>query len=568
MPSPGRDVPVIAALTNLGAFLDPKSLLEEKLGAELASALDLQRPFDALMFKGLKDDPQFVVSVGVEDVPAFAAHTAKELSLVRLSPGRFRVKKVSAGDEPFKCEVWQGVSAVGARLICAGSEQLIELCGAFLVSPERVNAKTPNVHFEIPHEAIAHVMRDLGKQEKVEGPTKTPEQLGREEAMALFDAVQSMATDVTLQEKSVEVSMQVEMKPSNSLFASLVAGKPGPHPLVANAFWNLPPDSDLALYGEGVDEQALRDAWRKVAPQIYAFGIDEKAAKPGQMEDFSRLVESAFIRAGRWELAYGQDLNASANTIDGAAGKLKDKPSKASAPADLVRANQQVSGWTVLGLEIGDRDAIAAVRAAIAAGNKIPSRKDTHADAEDRTNTKDQEKPLKHPEKLPKGAVHLFEQVIPNKKYVAKEGHPAALPSTFHVVAVQQSGQLWVSIANDEDTAVQRLSQVLAPDTQQSLGGDTELKALAITPPSAIGFATIEGVVALGLSLDTIEELESAQKSLQNLLSSPHKGGTRMPIWVTADGTSTRRIALHVKLPADAIADMLHLSVSELAGDR
>jgi len=593
LPSPGQDVPVVAALTNLGAFLDLNELLEQRFGAELAATIELQRPFDLLAFKGANDDVSIAAGIGVEDVPAFAAHVAKDFTLARMSAGRFRLvpvgtgrterrryrflSKTGAGDgDEQHCEVWQGGTGVGARLICGSSERVLELSGPFLLSPERVNAKTSNLHLEVPHDFIAGTMRDLAKKDEGQADgTKSAseragEKLGQDEAFAMFNAMQSLSFDVTLKQSSIEVSEQLELSGVNGFLTSLIAGRTGPHPLVPSAFWSLPADSDFAFYGEGIDEHALREAWRKLAPQLYALAVDEKAAKPGQTAEFSRLVEEAFLHAGSWELAFGDDLSASAALVDDAASKLKAKPPKMGAhepPIELARANQKIPAWALIGVEIGDRDEIAAIRAVITAGDKLPTLKDSGSESEQRSHEKSREQPLKHPGKLPKNSVHVVFETVPNKKYVPKDGHAPALPLTQHLVAVQQNGQLWAAISNDEDLAVKRLGQILSPDAAQSVGADAELKSLSLPQPAALGYLTIAGAVGFFLSLDTPDELTSAQKSLSAVLSSPHKGGTRLRGWLTADGSSPRKLALHVSVPADAIADLLHLSLSSLADD-
>ena len=585
VPTPDKDVPVIGALTNLGAFLDLKSMLEQRLGHALTSALDLGRPFDVLAFKGVSDDDTRVAaSVGVEDVPAFAAHTQKGYSLARLSAGRYRLVKIGAGDEPFKCELWQGAPAVGARLICANFEPEIELAGPFLISPERVNAKTASVHLEIPHEFIVSALRDLEKKDADEvdanasAARRAGEKLGHDEAFGMFNAIQSTSFDLTLHDDSVEVSQQLEIGPADGFLARMLAGRAGPHPLVPNAFWSLPSDSELALYSEGIDEPALRDAWRKLAPRLMAMSVDPKAAKPGQADEVSRLFEEAFIHAGALEIAYGQDLDADATTVFDVAERLKQKPPKAGVqqPPELASASRKLSGWIVFGAQTGERDEIAAIRAAVAAGNKLPTLKDPDSESSQRTHEKFSERPLKRAGKLPKGAVHLVIESTPNKKYkptrikpkndAAPESPP--LPSTYHLVAVQQNGQLWAALANDEGVAVRRVSQVLEPESQQSLGADPALKALAGTAPAALGFATTAGLVGASLSVNSLTDLANAQRRLNNMMSSPYKGGTRMPAWLTSEGNAPRRIALHVALPAHALADFLHFSLPELDGDK
>src|ERR1700761_5261637 len=102
------------------------------------------------------------------------------------------------------------------------------------------------------------------------------EKLGHDEAFGMFNAIQSTSFDLTLHDDSVEVSQQLEIGPADGFLARMLAGRAGPHPLVPNAFWSLPSDSELALYSEGIDEPALRDAWRKLAPRLMAMSVDPK----------------------------------------------------------------------------------------------------------------------------------------------------------------------------------------------------------------------------------------------------------------------------------------------------
>jgi hypothetical protein len=228
---------------------------------------------------------------------------------------------------------------------------------------------------------------------------------------------------------------------------------------------------------------------------------------------------------------------------------------------------QKLGGWFVLGLEDQAGTLLPALRHALLVGSKDwPRRKDAKPDTSSPTAEDIAESPLKSARGLAPGAVHFVRHVRPNPRYVAPAdgSKPAPPPSTQHFIAVPEGGQLWISYARDEAAATERLRVLLAAQADKGLGADRELRALAVTPPSALGYLSIAGFVALSLSANSEAEIHKGKQLLSNLLFVPSKGEAHVPVWLNTeggDGGATRRVTLTARLPAAVLVDLMDLAM-------
>jgi hypothetical protein len=396
------------------------------------------------------------------------------------------------------------------------------------------------------------------------------EELGRDFVKQTTDGMDALAWDLTLHEKYVELAQEIRFEQSDALFSLLLSGRAGAHPAVPDAFWRLPADSALAMYSEGAEPTPLRKAWAETVPRFLSAMNADVEVTAAQNRELEQALVGTLFRGGAWEFAYGQDLKHAAAAVD-----EPPKPSHAQSgkhtkeQLKLQQFRDQLNPWFVLGLEDDPSQLLEALRRGVKISTQtLPPKKGGKAKPTPSPAVEHfSEAPLTSPSALPAGAVHYVLRTEPNKKYVppADGSKPAALPSAVHLIAVPEGGQLWVCVARDEATAVNRLRALLAAPPNQGFGADPTLRGLAATPPAGLGVATIAGFI--GLTLSTKQDYGDARRALSNLFASPAKGETRMPVWVTATGggKTPRRIAYHARLPPGAIADLLHFAVAGMS---
>lgn len=574
VPAPGRDIPLLGTLLGVGSTFDPTEVLNNKLGPTLSRTVDLSKPVD-LTTSGLGDGPvRIVLAAGIVDPAGFLSRVSADFQLVHAAQGRFRlVPKVKPRPGALSCELWHAAEPVGARLVCATHTELIEQQGEFLMAAARTRVDRSNFHAELPGQAAQDLLRksaaqQASKRRAAEDPSTAAGRAMGEQWIADWVRDSSgFSWDLTLRRDSVEISQEMSFSRSDSLFSTALAGRAGAVKPVPDAFWQMPNDSDIALYWEGAEPEPMR---KQAASMVHAVRLAMEAngefeSPPDKLEQFEATVASLCFRGGALEFAYGRDLNQAARALNEAAKQALDRgPRAGSAEPALKKAQAQLGAWGLLGIEDDARAYLQALRDALrfAAEKAQPSpKKGAKPSTPSPSKLEFVEVPLPSSSGLPAEALHVVVRSQPNPKYLAAKTRPAPpVPSAYHVIAAPDSSQhLWLAIASDEALALAKLRAVLHPEPAKTLGVSEELRQLAKLPLAGLGFASLAGVNGFGLSAESKDKVRASRFALKRLWGLPKHGSTRMPLWITRNqsGAGQRRIAYNVRLAPAAIADLL-----------
>jgi len=573
VPAAGRDIPLLGTLMGLGSMLDPSEVLANKLGASLSRAVDLSRPMD-MTVSGIDDGPvRLALVAGIANLNVFLEQIRTDFRVVHQARGRWRiVPQQKPAPDTLGCELWHAPKPVGARLVCATSPELIEAQGEFFMAAARTSVDRANFHAELPGAAAQFALKKGAEEEdrKQAGIKEDPgdsaaRAMGRKFVTDFARDLSGISWDLTLQRDSVEISQVIGFSQAESLLSTSLSGRVGSPKPVPEAYWHLPSDSDLSLYSEGAEPGPMR---RLVASGIQtlmaAAAADNEFEVPAAvMDQMGQIMGSLLLRGGAFELAYGQDLDRAERALSEAAEHAADRgPRSGSADPALKKAQAQLGGWAVLGLEDDSHAYLQALREALrlaADKTKYPRKKGAKATPPSPSKHSFRELPLSPAAGLPAAALHLVVRSEPNPKYVAAKGkEPALPPSAYHVIAVPDAAQhVWLAISSDEAVALARMRAVLTPDPEKTLGKSAELKQLAKQPLAGIGFATFAGVSGLSLSAESKAKVLESRETLKNLWALPKRGATRIPIWITRaqSAKGERRIAVNLRLTPDAIGD-------------
>ena len=573
VPAPGRDIPLLATLLGVGSF-DPSEVASGKLGQALSRAVDLSKPVD-LTTSGLDDGPMRVaLAAGIIDLDTFLGQVSDEFDVVHKSQGRWQlVPKAKARPGAFGCELWHAARPVGARLICATRAELIEQQGEFLMAAARTRVDRSNVHAELPGKAAQDLLRQSSAQQASKRDAAEDSAYAAGQAMGeqwISDWVRDssgFSWDLTLRRDSLELSQEMGFSRSDSWFSTALAGRVGLAKAVPDAFWQLPNDSDAALYFEGAEPEPMR---RQAASLIHELRVamdtnDEFESPPEKLDQFEHTLTRLSLRGGAFELAYGRDLNRAARALDEAEGHAADRgPRSGSLDPALKKAQAQLGAWGLLGIEDDSRAYLQALRDALRFATdktQYPRKKSEKPPSPSPSSWYFGEVPLAASAGLPADALHFVVRSEPNPKYLASKAKPAApAPSAYHVIAVPDAAQhLWLAVASDEALALAKLRALLSPEPAKTLGASAELRQLAKQPLAGLGFVTLAALNGFGLTAESKDKVRSSRNVLKQLWGLPKRGSTRMPIWITrAQGSGgQRRIAYDVRFTPDAIADLL-----------
>ncbi|HEY3252889.1 MAG TPA: hypothetical protein VGJ91_03040 [Polyangiaceae bacterium] len=574
--APGRDMPLLATLLGVGSLLDPSEILNRKLGP-LARSVDLSKPID-MTVSGL-DDGQVRIALagGIAQPDKFVAEVRQDFRIVHQGLGRWQLlPKAKPARDALSCELWQAAEPIGARLVCASQAALLEQQGEFFLAAARTSVDRANFHAELPGSTVKLALQKGAEQEarkyqasgtKDDEATRAGRALGRKLVDELAVDLSGISWDLTLRRESLEISQVVGFARTHSLLSASLSGQKGAERPVPESFWQLPSESDFALYSEGAERDSLQ---KFGAPWIQALRsasqADNEDELPSALLDrVEHALDSLLLRGGGFELAYGRDLERAAQTLKEAAEHATDRGARSgSADPALKKAQAQLGGWALFGLEDDSRAYLQALRDALSLAadkTKYPRKKAAKAPQPSPTKLEFRQSPLPAAAGLPPDSLHVVVSSEPNPKYLASKAQPAPPPpSSYHLIAVPDTARhLWFSLSPDEALALARMRAVLAPESAKTLGASAELRQLAKQPLAGIGFATLAGLSELSLSAESKSKVLDSRRTLKGLLALPKRGSTRMPIWITRAkfGNDERRIAINLTLTPDAIGDLL-----------
>src|SRR6478736_292553 len=583
VPAPGRDIPLLATLLGVGEMFDPNEVLSNRLGPALSRTVDLSKPVD-LTTSGLDDGVRILLAAGIFDANTFLSQVSDEFQLVHKSQGRWQlVPKAKASGERLSCEVWHGAEPIGARLLCATDAALIAQQGEFLMAAARSSVNHSNFHAELPGKAAQNLLRKTAAEQEQKHASAGDEDAGSRAGRAMGERwiadwvrdSSGFSWDLTLRRDSVELSQEISFSRADSLLSTSLSGRAGAVKPVPEAFWQLPNDSDGALYWEGAEPEAMRRQGVSLIHEMrVAFDSDDEYENPpAKLDEMERILGRVALRGGAIELAYGRDLNQAARVLNEAAERASQRgPKSGSADPALKKAQAQLGGWGLIGIEDDARGYLQALRDALkleADKTHYPLKKGAKASAPSATHNYFAQVPVPASAGLPADALHLVIRSEPNAKYVASKAKPPApAPSVYHLIAVADSAQhLWMVLACDEALALTRLRAVLSPEPAKTPGSSDELRQMAKQPVAGLGFATLAALNGFGLSADSKADVLSSRNALKQLWGLPKHGATRMPLWITrvqaGANAGQRRLADNTRLNPDAIADLLAVFMAQ-----
>ncbi len=524
--SPARDLPILAQLLPvdekvLTLLANPERSLMVLAGDEVAAAVDLSQPLDALAGVGHADKGKFALAF------ATRPEAREQLSLSRVARGRYTIEE-PAGRMFAACELWELPPPTGGRIVCGGSGAALRELGPDLVhhTTRRTNAA---FRVEIGGRAYRAILTQaLAEQGDVDAALppahRSGAELGRKWTATVLGG-ERIGFDLTLADRSIELAIDLGFRSvEEPMFASFLAAAATAGPL-PRAYSALPDDSHLrgALAGlEAATGRALRD---EGVLQMLAALEEDLVVTSVQHGELQRATMGVVPERLRGVFAVGQDLDA--------AHRLLARPNQpGNASKELEQA---LAGWMVLGVEAEPNVYLPAVRefvrvanyrfpekAAVASGANLngpilppPSR---------RTDSTLKQRAV--PKGLPAGTMHLVDEVRPNPLYkpVGPDALPPVRPYDRHIFVVPDTGVVWVVAARKEAEALSRATQLL----------EKSAASAAQAPSGAVLLAelSLAGVIAQTVDVETRSQRERARATFRRLSQLPAGGRTGIPLWL------------------------------------
>jgi|GEM_PF-851364 len=580
-----------------------RSLTDDAVG----DSVDMSQPVDAagvLIGGGRSAKPSIAISVAVRSFDEAKAKLSTRHKLTPSKNGAFVVEGIGRaasnerGRSPVDEDEEEGETCAlapaigGARLVC-GEREAIDLLTPYLTRGTPKLSWPSDVHMEVRfgplREPLTQVRASLPFLARSLLGTSSPALRALVDASVneLVDFVSDatrMTIDAQLADAGATATMKLDYATSKSLLAQLATSKPERADVPPPAFFHLPADTDLAVYGKGSDPK-LFDRPRELLGNAFI----ETGAGAGMPEEERKavreLVVDRMLALFNGPLVYGKGFDAAA--LDKALAATKSvKAGDLAAQDEAERlVAEQVVGWHLLQVT----EPVTKVGPILKDWANLWNRPSFAKWAKQQAGAKmlAQMRVVAGTSgvPLPNQTVHL-EIVMPRADLEEAPAPPTAAtrpgakpgpaaqagsaakvkkiprkPVVLHVFAVPDQGGTWIGFGLDGKLVAQRAAAALstAPDAT-TLGKTPAADPLRDVRANGAWLATLKGFLVF-TALD-----HGARSPYAALASLPNKGVTPMALTFVSQGPSPAAAAGSAvstfKVPRGAIEDLIRVALT------
>ncbi len=577
----------------------------------VAESVDLSQPIDgAVSLGGGVRDPRPLIAVSVA-VRSFDDAKAKLSAKHKLTKGkngqlwvegigraaasdrgRSKEKGEDDGDDEGDSCVLAHASS-GARLVC-GERDAVDVLSPYLTRTVPRQTWPSDIHVEV---TLAAIREPLG-QVRAALPMLARSMLGGSSpALAkLIDAGVNELVDVVgdtgrltldsqLGDSGVQATVKVDYIKAQSFVAQLATSSAQRADVPPPAFWHLPSDTDMALFGKGSDPKLFAHP-KELLGNVFLEATEGAGMPEPERKAVRELVVDRMLSLFTGPLVYGKGYDATA--LDKALANVRAaKPGDLAARDEAERiAAEQVLGWHLVQVN----EPITKVGPILKDWSQLWNRPAFSKWAKQQSSAKMLATmrivPAPAGVTLPKDAVHLeivmprpdLEEMPavapppPQTRAPSKNAPPTPAPTVkvkkiprkpvvLHVIAVPDQGGTWLGVGLDAKLLAQKAAASLssAPDTT-TLAKLPGTEALREAKANGAWFATLRGLLvytALG---------HGSRTPFSTVASLSAKGATPILLTFVSQGPSQAAPAgsavATFKLPRAAIEDIVKIAMS------
>jgi hypothetical protein len=576
----------------------------------VADVVDLSQPIDgaiALAGSGRNTKPLVAVSVAVKSFDDAKAKLGAKHKLTPGKNGQLLVEGVGRSDvskrgrreddeddDAESCLLAPASS--GARLVC-GERDATDALSAYLTRTVPRQTWPSDIHVEVTLNAVREPLMQVRQALPVLARSMLGSSspalaelvdAGVNELVNVVNDTGRMTLDAQLTDSGMQATMRVDYQKAESLTARLATSNPQKAGAPPAAFWHLPADTDVAVYGKGSDPK-LFDRSRELIGNVALESTEAAGMAEPERKAVRELVVDRLLGLFTGPLVYGKGYDAAAVERAFAAHNTT-KPGDLAAKAAAERVlSEQVLGWHLLQVTEPISKVGPVLKDWAQLWNRPAFTKWAKQHASAKMLAQMRIAPAPAGVALPSGTVHLeitmpqpdLEEMPlpappptppragqgkgtppkPATQPVAKVKKVARKALVLHILAVPDQGGTWIALGLD--------AKLLAQKAAASLSSAPEAATLATTP----GVEALRDVKANGAFLATVRgflvftALEHGSRSPYGLLGQlPAKGNT--PVVVTfvsqppsASAPGGSALAT-LKLPRAAIEDIVRIGMS------
>lgn len=532
MGRPGRDLPVLSYLlppTNPFAqiFAAPRAALANSIGATLAEVVDLDGP---LVVAFTRDDRYCAAFAAIPE-ERLDPTTTRELRRTPLADGIERLE-VGVPNPSMACGIVS--EGVQRRLVCAPDLKLLEETGRFLARLTSEDTSGASLR-------MVALRNWTGAFRAAASPGESEaHRLGAETALAYARDMERAALELKLTEASVELTLDQDFRGLTSPLTTLWRAG-AVEQRVPDELWNLPLDSDLAVFVGRRDPVAVRASLR---PYLGALVPDTATPDKHDTERFERivqLVEQLGLSGAPLVYALGVDREALARRLTAA-------PSDPELPKLL-------NGWSLLHVSRPFLDWSRDLELLMSLDSSKSAKR------ADRAITTFKIVRSKHAA-VPDARHYLYsvrEEKVAKRK--GPEPKPPVRAHDLHLFAAASPGGSWLAWSESEAVAAARLAGVLAQKNE--LASLPELATLREKSAISGGFVSVAAFATASVDVNTADEVAKSRERISWVENLPYRGRARVPFTVgllppdETAGTGLVRTRLSVRADARSISDAM-----------
>jgi hypothetical protein len=583
----------------------------------VAESVDLSQPIDgAVALRGGKRDmdPLIAVSVAVRSFDDAKSKLGAKHKLTPGKNGQLVVEGVGrsavtegrgrADDDDDNASCVLSPASSGARLVC-GEPDAIDLLSPYLTRTLPRQSWPSDLHLEMTLAAL----REPLAQVKAMLPVLARSMLGSSspalakladagvgEVVDVVGDTNRISLDAQLADTGIDAKMKVEYTRAQSFIAKLATSNPQRADAPPAAFWHLPADTDVALFGKGSDPK-LFDHPKELLGNVFLEATEGAGMPEPERKAVRELVVDRMLSLFTGPLVYGKGYDAAA--LDKAiAARAALKPGADIAARDEAErvAAEEVLGWHLVQVSEPITKVGPILKDWASLWNRPAFAKWAKQQSSAKMLAQMRIVPAPAGVTLPKDAVHL-EIVMPradleempvvpvpppppaqragqkasppggDKRADQKPAAPVKMkkiprkPLVLHVIAVPDQGGTWIGFGLDGKLVAQKAAQALstAPDGP-TLAKMPGADALRDVKANGAFVATVRGFLVF-------TALERGSHGPYSLLGSlPSKGTTPILATFVAQGPSQEAAGgsavATFKLPRGAIEDIVRLAMS------
>jgi hypothetical protein len=551
---------------------------------DLGPIVDLDRPIDfavTVSGTGAHLTPAVGLSAAVRDLDAAKATLGEHHKLVPGGNGALLLQQLgrpprpagesgdsSDEDEGRACELAPAYGDGAFRLVCADDAKELAALGPWLTRGATRETSTTDAHVDLrmqPLKATIGAERRLfsvllgtmlGGRVGISGARDLVQAVGGDLIDFALD-LDTASLDLALSDPGAAATLTLRFSGSASVLGRLLtanADRNGPPPA---SFWQMPGDTDFAVFDRGIEPGALargRDLVLKAVGDMLAEDGLKDVDRHAIVDALGAIVTSA-------PMVYASGVDAEAVHKAIAASKsLSDRATPAELnAADLARL-RAVTGWRIVQLDEPATVKIDAMKAIVAALARPGVLAVYHAKPGARALTV-RSAPMPKGSSLPKGTEH-FGMDIPvtfdrASASAGLKGAPASKSLGLDVFVVPDGARSWVGVGCDPTLVAAKLAAAVG-GSGDTLGAKSELAAMKETSVGAGGFFTARATTELaaeGASLTSDPgELENIATFLDG---TAHQGRTLLPFSLTAPATTPSTAVATLLVPRGAVEDLV-----------